>query len=140
MDKFEAHSQLIAATAATAGGVGSFLAGLAEVAQQLFGVPLPVLLAAMTGACGVRVFLPPAGFWLAFSSSVFWTFTGAFSAQFVLWLTGKYLEGSPPSGALAFMALLTSAFGQRIAPIIWVKGGAWLERWFDHNNPKDGGS
>ena len=103
----------------------------ADVAVQLFGVPLPVVLAALTGALGARVFLPPVSFWRAVAMSVFWTFAGAFGAQLALWLASKFISGTSPSGALAGVALLVAFLGQRVAPILWESGGAALQRRLD---------
>lgn len=120
-----------AAVVAGATGIAGVLAVLGDVALQLFGVPLPVLCASVTGACGARVFLPPASFWRAFWSSSFWTGAGVFASQLVLWIASKWLDGAPPTGALAGIALALSAFGQRVVPILWDRGGAALERKLD---------
>jgi uncharacterized membrane protein YeaQ/YmgE (transglycosylase-associated protein family) len=123
-----AHS-LGSACAAAASAAATWLAVAAEAALQLFGVPLPVVLAALTGACGARVFLPPTSFARAAGQSLFWTIAGAIGAQFGLWLVEHFLDGKPPGSALAFVALVMAALGQRVAPILWVEGGAAFERW-----------
>lgn len=120
---------LVAGTAASA--CGTLITTLADAALQLFGVPLQVVLASLTGSLGARVFLSPAPFWRAAAASAFWTVTGAISAQVVLWGIGKLLTDAPPGGTLAFFALLVAALGQRAAPIIWERGGAALERGLD---------
>lgn len=119
------------ACAAAVSAAGTWLAMASDAALQLFGVPLPVVLAALTGACGARVFLPAAQFAHAFMGCVFWTSAGAFCPQLVLWLISQWLTGAPPSGVLAGIALITSALGQRAAPILWERGGAALQRWLD---------
>lgn len=127
----ETPSAAGAFTVASTSGIAGGLAMVGDVALQLFGVPLPVLCASVTGACGARVFLPPATFWRAFWSSTFWTGAGVFASQFVLWMASKWLDGAPPTGALAGIALALSAFGQRVVPILWDRGGAALERKLD---------
>jgi hypothetical protein len=120
-----------AAACAAVSAAGTGLCIAADIATQLFGVPLPVVMAALTGALGARVFLPPTSFWRAVVASVGWTFAGAFGSQFVMWLVGKWLDGTAPSGALAGVALLTAGLGQRLAPILWENGGEALKRKLD---------
>lgn len=119
------------ACATVAGAAGTGLSMVSQAALELFGVPLPVLLAALTGACGARVFLEPTSFWRAVAASVFWTIAGAIGAQLVLWLVGLWAGGVPPGGVLAGVALATAALGQRVAPILWQSGGAALQRKLD---------
>jgi hypothetical protein len=131
MSRLDSFQSLPTACAAAASAAGTWLSVAAEVALQIFGVPLPVVLAALTGAFGARVFLPPGPFWRASATTVMWTFAGAFLAQLVLWIAAKWIEGAPPAGALAGLALVAAFIGQRVAPIVWDKGGAALERKFD---------
>jgi hypothetical protein len=120
------------ACAAAASAAGTWLCSAADVAVQLFGVPLQVVLAALTGALGARVFLPPQPFWRAVAVSLMWTLAGAFGAQLVMWLAELWLDQPPPAGALAGIALVTAAFGQRVAPILWEKGGDAIGRKLDN--------
>lgn len=124
-------TQETVAAVAAASGIGTVITVAADVATQLLGVPLPVVLAALTGACGARVFLTPQSFGRAFWTCVFWTVAGACSAQLVLWLASWWTGSTPPAGALAGIALVSAALGQRVAPILWTKGGAALERRLD---------
>lgn len=126
----------VSACVAAASGLGAWITLASEAAVQLFGVPLPVVLAALTGACGARVFLPPAPFWHAVLGCVFWTLAGGFLPQFVLWIAAQWLSGTPPTGVISGIALMTAALGQRVAPILWNKGGAALERKLDGLWPK----
>lgn len=121
----------VSACGAALGAMGTTIAMLAEATMQLFGVPLQVVLASLTGALGARVFLPPGPFWRAAAAAVFWTITGALGAQSMLWLAGWALSTTPPAGSLAFGALLLAALGQRVAPILWESGGARLKRFID---------
>jgi hypothetical protein len=120
-----------AAACAAVSAAGTGLCIAADIATQLFGVPLPVVMAALTGALGARVFLPPVSFWRAVVASVGWTFAGAFCSQFVMSLVYRWIGGEPTSGALAGIALLTAALGQRAAPILWESGGEALKRKLD---------
>lgn len=129
--KLDSLDSFPAACAAAGSAVATWVTVAAEVALQIFGVPLQVVLAALTGALGARVFLPPQGFWRAALVATLWTFAGAFGAQFAMWMVGWWTSGSPPAGALAGIALVTSAAGQRIAPILWEKGGEALSRKLD---------
>lgn len=131
MSRIDSFESVPTACATAASAVGSWLTFAADVALQLFGVPLPVVLAALTGAFGARVFLPQAAFWRGLGMTAFWTCAGSFGAQLALWLAGMWLGGTPPPGVLAGLALFTAALGQRVGPIVWDRGGAALERKFD---------
>jgi hypothetical protein len=131
MSKVDSLQSMGAACAASASALSTALCAAADVALQIFGVPLQVVLAALTGALGARVFLPPASFWRAAVMAVFWTFAGAFVAQLALWVASIWMSGTPPPGVLAGLALLVSAGGQRVAPILWESGGAALQRKLD---------
>lgn len=131
MSKIDSLQSIGAACAAGASAIGTAICTAADIAMQIFGVPLQVVLAALTGALGARVFLPPQPFWRAVVISLFWTFAGAFGAQLVLWFVGWWTSSPPPAGALAGIALAVAAAGQRVAPILWDKGGAALGRKLD---------
>lgn len=138
MNRLDLLVQPVSACVAAVSGIGTWMSMASEAAMQLFGVPLPVVLAALTGACGARVFLEPTTFWRALGASVFWTLAGAFGTQLMLWIAAQWLTGTPPAGVQAGVALVTAALGQRVAPIVWDKGGAALERRLDllFNKPK----
>lgn len=121
----------VSACVAAASGLGAYFTLAQDAVLQLFGVPLPVMLAALTGACGARVFLPPSPFWTAAVSSIFWTLAGAFLPQMVIWVASQWIKAAPPAGVIAGVALMVSALGQRVAPIVWTKGGDALGRIFD---------
>lgn len=131
MRVFEIQQQ-VSAVASACSAAGAWLALVKEWVAELFGVPLPVFLAAEAGAFGARAFLPAAPFWRAFFVSQLWAIAGTATAQLALWVAAKWLEGgTPPPGALAGVALLIAALGQRFAPILWDRGGAALERRLD---------
>lgn len=103
-----------AAVAATS-GAAAWIAVAKDLALELFGVPLPALLAALCGASGARYFLPPAGFWSAAGGTAIWTAGGCFGAQVALWLAAQWIAAPMPQGVLAGMALLVASLG----PVVW---------------------
>lgn len=131
MSRLDSVQSLPAAAGAGVSAVSAWIAIAADAAMQVFGVPLPVVLAALTGAFGARVFLPPAPFWRSITTTVLWTAAGAFLAQLALWVATAWFTGPPPSGALAGLALVCAFIGQRCAPILWERGGAALARMLD---------
>lgn len=131
MSRLDSVQSLPAAGVVAASAAGTWISLAADVALQLFGVQLPVLLAALTGALIARVFLPPAPFWRAVATSTLWTLAGAFLAQLGLWIASTWLGAEPPQGALAGIAMVCAGLGQRVAPIVWEKGGDALGRKFD---------
>lgn len=131
MSRIDSLDSGVAACAAAGSALTTGICIAADVAVQLFGVPLQVVLAALTGALGARVFLPPVSFWRAVTIAVFWTFAGALGAQLALWVASLWLSGAPPPGVLAGLALGVAAAGQRVAPILWDSGGAALQRKLD---------
>lgn len=98
--------------------IGVWLAIAADLALQLFGVPLQVVLAAAMGAFGARSFLPPIGFWPALGSSSLWTAAGAICAQLLLALANAFVSKEIPIAALAGVALVGAAGGQLFVPVI----------------------
>lgn len=131
MNRLDSAVQGGSAGLALAGGLGSWVSIASDAALQLFGVPLPVLLAALTGACGARAFLPACGFWQAVAVNAFWTLAGTFLPQLVLWVASSWISSAPPPGVMAGAALLIAAFGQRVGPIVWESGGEALRRRLD---------
>lgn len=131
MNRIDSLDSGAAAVACAGSAISTAVCMAADVAVQLFGVPLQVILAALTGALGVRAFLPPAPFWRATAAAAFWTVAGAILSQLALWVAGKAMGSDLPPGALAGVALLTAALGQRVGPILWVNGGEALKRKLD---------
>ena len=135
-----ATQKAVAGVAAAASGSGAVLATVKGWVLELFGVPLPVLLASAAGAFGARVFLPEAPFWRALALSTFWTMAGGWLAELVRWGLARWLAGEMPTGALAGIALLVAAMGPRLAPVVMEKGTAAVGRWLDSiRSPKQGG-
>jgi hypothetical protein len=126
-----ATQKAIAGATAAVTGSGAVLATVKGWLLELFGVPLPVFLAAAAGAFGARVFLPEAPFWRALGLTTFWTFAGSWLAELVRWGLASWLSGEMPAGALAGIALLVSAMGPRLAPVVMEKGEAAVGRVLD---------
>lgn len=96
---------------AAASAAGAWLSIVKAWVLELFGVPLPVVLAAATGAFGARSFLPSGGLWRAFSGSLAWTFIGAFGADGIRAVSASFGVELPPAGA-PFAALALAGLGQ----------------------------
>jgi hypothetical protein len=137
-----ATQKTLAAVTAAASGSGAVLATVKGWVLELFGVPLPVFLAAAAGAFGARVFLPEAPFWRALALSTFWTLAAGWLAELVRWGLARWLAGEAemPTGALAGIALIVAAMGPRLAPVVMDKGTAAVGRWLDSiRSAKQGG-
>lgn len=105
-----------AALVAGASGAGTLLATAKTWALELLGVPLPVVLAAATGAFGARFFLAEGPFWRGLASSAFWTLAGSFGVQLVLWVASQWITAQPPAGVLAGGSLIIAGLGQIAGP------------------------
>lgn len=103
--------QHVAGTVAAASGVAAWATVAADVALAIFGVPLPVVLAAATGAAGARTFVPHVSYARAVIEGLLWGAVGVFTAQFALWIVSLF-SSTIPTGALSGAALLVSAGGQ----------------------------
>lgn len=97
-------------------GAGAILADAGEIALQLVGVGLPVVLAAFTGAFLARAYAPPANFWRALGASCLWTVAGCAAAPGFGLLASKFgieLSAVP----LALAALVVALIGPMLLPI-----------------------
>jgi hypothetical protein len=93
-------------------GAAAWLSFAGNVAVQLLGVPLPVVVAAIAGALLARVYLPTIAFASALGRSVLWVVTGCVTAQ------GVSAVVTLPVGVLGISALLISGLGPRLWPVI----------------------
>ena len=100
----------LVATAA-ASGTAAWWAAAKEIALELFGVPLPVVLAAATGAFGALSFVSSTSYAKTLTQGVLWTLIGTYGSQLALSLIGAWAGGQIPTGALAGAAILVSAGG-----------------------------
>lgn len=104
----------IIATAAASGGAAWWTAAK-EIALELFGVPLPVVLAAATGAFGALSFVSATSYPRTLGMGTLWTFAGTYGAQLALWLVGWWAKAEVPAVALPGVAILLAACGPLIA-------------------------
>jgi hypothetical protein len=109
----DAASCAAAATTATAW----WWSLLGDAAVQLLGVPLPVALAAATGAFLARTYQTPASFARAIAGSVSWVVGACALAPLASPLALKYAGVELPAGALAgaaFAIALAGPFGLQL--------------------------
>lgn len=143
MNRFEFSVQSLSAGVAAAGGLGAYFSGAQEVVLQVFGVPLPVVLAAATGAFGARSFLEPVGFWRALSASLMWTAVGAFCTALGLWLFGLWIGREVPTTATAGVALFIAAGLELLVPVVLpvirLRVPGLVNSFFDRFNKKGSG-
>lgn len=121
----------VLATAGTSGAAAWWTAAK-EVALEVFGVPLPVVLAAATGAFGALSFVSATTYLRTLGLGALWTVAGTFSAQLALSLIGAWSGAQVPTGALAGAAILVAAAG----PVLVTRENvdkirAALGRWLD---------
>ena len=107
-----------AGSIAASSGAGAALAGVKGWVLELLGVPLPVVLAAATGAFGARYFMHEAPFWRGLGASLVWTLVGSFATQAVGWAASIWISAAMPAGALALPALVVAGAGQWVAPLL----------------------
>ena len=123
--------KITTACGAAAGGAVAALSFVSEVAMQLLGVPLPVVMAAAAGAGAARSFMEPVGFFRALSITVLWTIIGctcAPLAQVVIKaaasMAGAHVD-LPTNTLAAAAAVLASVpwWGPKVWPFIAAKLG-----------------
>jgi len=116
---------------AVAGWLIAALSFVGEVAMQLLGVPLPVVMAAAAGAGAARSFMDPVGFMRALWQTVVWTIigcTGAPAAQWAIrqatssWGTSVELPLNTMAGAAAVLAS-APWWGPKVWPFIAARLG-----------------
>ena len=119
------------ACAAAASAAGSAMSAAGDVATQLLGVSLPVVLGAVAGACLARAYAPTIGFMSAIAASAVWTVAGCVLAPLVPSVAKLALakfagvDGFElPAAALAGVALCISLFGPLLLPLVIEKAKA----------------
>lgn len=117
MDKSEA-----AAMTASATGAAAIVSMIGEVTSALFGVPLPVVLAAVTGAFIARSYTPASNFFAAIMATIGWTFAGCSLAPLATAIGDHYLSFKMPTNALAGLAFVVSVGLPILFPILVEKG------------------
>lgn len=124
--------QKTAAGAAAAAGAASWIAIAADWALQLFGVPLPVVLASAAGAFLARTMLPVGAPGRAVGTFFAWTLIGAFGADLAHVGLASWMGKELPTGAVAGSAALVALAGSVLLTSDMVgKARAAIGRWLD---------
>jgi hypothetical protein len=119
-------------TSAVAGvattGAAAWLAMAGDVAIQLLGVPLPVVVAAIAGALLARVYLPTLAFAAALGRSMVWAIVACVGSQGASAAIGV-ASVTVPVGALGLVALLLSGLGPKLWPVLVEQAPLMLRGW-----------
>lgn len=97
--------------AAGASGAATGWATMKEIVLELFGVPLPMLLACATVTFGALSFRSGMTYVRTLGAGIVWTVVGSAGAQLAIWLMGKWLGGDAPTAALTGIGMLVSGLG-----------------------------
>lgn len=109
---------ITAGATGAAAGIAAILGAVKGIALDLFGVPLPVILAAATAAFAARSFLPPTSYPKALVAGMVWTLVAVFLSNLAIALAGLWLDKELPAAALAGVALLIAGLGQLLWPVL----------------------
>lgn len=127
--------------ASLAFGVGSAcasaLTAASDVAMQLVGVPLPVVLAAIAGAMVARSYTPSTNYFSAISATLCWTVGGCALAPLLQAIAAKFGVNVPVNG-LAALALIASGGMPLALPIVKQKAPEIIASWLDMLKGKGG--
>lgn len=122
-----------AAAVAGTSGAATVLSMLSEVATQILGVPLPVVLSATTGAWVARSYAPSKNFAAAIAGTLGWTIAGCTLAPLAGALLEHWTGLKLPTNALAGLALVVSGGLPLLLPILVEKVPeivrARLDKW-----------
>ena len=110
-------------------GATGWLSAAGEIAVQLLGVPLPVVVGATAGALLARGSQEPVPFWKAGLSTLVWIIVGCVCAQGAQAIVGWAMGAALPAGVLGFGALLSSLLGPKLLPVLNEQAPAVLRRW-----------
>ena len=118
-------------TAAVAAGsaIGSWWAVAAQVAVELFGVPIQVVIAAITASFTAQTFRPLSGVLPTLGSGTLWAMVGSFGANFAVVALNAWFSISIPAGALAGVAMIIAGAAPFLAPVLIREGPAAVARW-----------
>jgi len=117
-------------------GATGWLSAAGEIAIQLLGVPLPVVIGATAGALLARGAQDPVPFGKAVIRTGLWIIVGCVCAQGAQAVIGWGMGKELPVGVLGFSALLICLLGPRLLPILQEQAPQLLKRWIS----KVGGS
>jgi hypothetical protein len=105
-----------AATVAGGGGLLALLASAQQVALELFGFPLPVLLAGIVGALIAASYLPKISVWRLIVGVLAWAFLAAACSEFLRWAIGAWSGKDLPPSVAVGIAGVTGLVLQFAAP------------------------
>ena len=125
------------ASVAAASALGGWWAVAAQLAAEIFGVPIQVVIAAITASFTAQTFRPLSGVWSTLASGTAWAMIGSFGANFAVVALNAWLGISIPSGGLAGVAMIIAGAAPFIAPVLVKEGPAAVARWL-RNIKKDG--
>lgn len=113
-------------------GAGTIWATLRDIALELFGVPLPVVLACATAAFGALSLRSSTSYGGTLWAGTVWTAIGTWGAQFALSLIGGWMGVAIPHAAIAGGGMALAGFGAMFATRAnAAKAQAAMGRWLD---------
>lgn len=104
-------AQKVSAVTASTSGVAAWWTTAKEIALELFGVPMQVVLACATAAFGALSFQSETTYLKTMRAGVVWTGVGTYGAQLGLSVIGSYLGVEVPTGALAGAGMVVAGGG-----------------------------
>jgi hypothetical protein len=132
----QAASAAVGGAAAAASG---WMSTVGNVAVQLVGVPLPVVIAALAGALLARVYLPPLPFGAALLRAFLWLLVGCIGSQGVAEIITVTASISVPVGLLGGLAMLVSGLGPKLWPVLVEQAPLMLKHWLAKFGGRDEG-
>ncbi len=114
----EAAVQTASVAVSGVSAAGAVITTLRDVAMDVMGVPLPVVLAAIAGAFGARSYLAPVGFVRGVSGSMLWALIACGCAPLAQTIIAAMSGWQLPTTALSGVAVLIAAGGQIAAPVV----------------------
>lgn len=122
-----------AAVVAGTSGVAAYIVIFEGISSAFLGVPLPVVLAATTGAWFARSIAPTTNFFSAFFRTVGWTIVGCALAPLANAGVKHFFNVDLPTAAHAGLALILSGGLPMVLPVIQQKlpeiVGSWLDKF-----------
>jgi hypothetical protein len=120
-------------TISAVSGVASGWSAAKEIALEIFGVPMPVVLACATAAFGALSFHSGMTYCRTLWAGTVWTMLGSWCAQFSLSLIGGWVGVEIPIAALAGAGIAAAGAGALFVTKSNVnKARAAVGRWIDN--------
>lgn len=113
----DAGVQKAVAGTAAASGAAAWLAQAKDLALELFGVPLPVVLACATASYGALSFVSGMSYLKTIGAGLVWTLVGTYGAQLSLSMIGSWTGVQVPTGALAGAGMLVAGAGPLVVTL-----------------------